>query len=127
GGNVEIGGQQRAEFQANSGRNIIQAAAPGGESGTITLTSPDTSSVASMAAVTGSLAAVKDTSNACRAGMQKRGRLYKRGRGGIRPGELDSTLSGGKPPVTSQRSTARIPITGTNNSMQITYTGDCSL
>jgi filamentous hemagglutinin family protein len=38
---VEIGGNTRQDFIANSGRNIIQAAAPGGEQGTIEVTSPD--------------------------------------------------------------------------------------
>ena len=41
-GLVEIGGAERQTFIARSGsRNIIQAAAPGGEQGTITVTSPD--------------------------------------------------------------------------------------
>ncbi|WP_162008591.1 filamentous hemagglutinin N-terminal domain-containing protein [Thermochromatium tepidum] len=38
---VEIGGAERQTFTAESGRNIIQAAAPGGEQGTIEVTSPD--------------------------------------------------------------------------------------
>jgi filamentous hemagglutinin family protein len=38
---VEIGGAVRQDFAVSRGRNIIQAAAPGGEQGTIDVTSPD--------------------------------------------------------------------------------------
>jgi filamentous hemagglutinin family protein len=38
---VEIGGVERQTFATGSRRNIIQAAAPGGEQGTIDVTSPD--------------------------------------------------------------------------------------
>ena len=40
-GLVEIGGAARQTFITNNGRNIIQAAAPGGEQGTISVTSPN--------------------------------------------------------------------------------------
>jgi filamentous hemagglutinin family protein len=40
-GLVEIGGAERQDFAVSRGRNIIQAAAPGGEQGTIDVTSPD--------------------------------------------------------------------------------------
>jgi hypothetical protein len=41
GGALEVGGLIRQNFEAGSGRNIIQAAAPGGEQGTIQITSPE--------------------------------------------------------------------------------------
>jgi hypothetical protein len=41
GGRVQIGGAERREFQPGSGRNVIQAAAPGGEQGTISITAPE--------------------------------------------------------------------------------------
>jgi filamentous hemagglutinin family protein len=41
GGHLQAGGQNRRDFQAGSGKNIIQAAAPGGEQGRIEITSPD--------------------------------------------------------------------------------------
>jgi filamentous hemagglutinin family protein len=41
GGEVQIGGVERAEFQAGRGANVIQAAAPGGEQGTVTITAPE--------------------------------------------------------------------------------------
>ena len=40
-GSLEVGGRQRQVFMSGSGRNIIQAAAPGGEQGDIEITSPD--------------------------------------------------------------------------------------
>ena len=40
-GLLEVGGIERLTFQPGSGRNVIQAAAPGGEHGTITITSPE--------------------------------------------------------------------------------------
>jgi filamentous hemagglutinin family protein len=40
-GLLEVGGTERLEFQPGSERNVIQAAAPGGEQGTITITSPE--------------------------------------------------------------------------------------
>jgi filamentous hemagglutinin family protein len=41
GGSLEVGGEARQTFEPGSGRNIIQAAAPGGEQGTIRITSPE--------------------------------------------------------------------------------------
>ncbi|MFH0726597.1 MAG: filamentous hemagglutinin N-terminal domain-containing protein [Pseudomonadota bacterium] len=41
GGALEVGGLTRQSFEPGSGRNIIQAAAPGGEQGTIEITSPE--------------------------------------------------------------------------------------
>jgi filamentous hemagglutinin family protein len=41
GGVLEVGGLERQTFEPGSGRNIIQAAAPGGEQGTIQITSPE--------------------------------------------------------------------------------------
>jgi hypothetical protein len=40
-GSLEVGGRERQVFSSGSGRNIIQAAAPGGEQGDIEITSPD--------------------------------------------------------------------------------------
>ncbi|QIK37262.1 filamentous hemagglutinin N-terminal domain-containing protein [Caldichromatium japonicum] len=40
-GRVEIGGQERASLIAGLGRNVIQAAAPGGEQGVITVVAPE--------------------------------------------------------------------------------------
>jgi filamentous hemagglutinin family protein len=40
-GLLEVGGTERLAFQSESGRNVIQAAAPGGAYGTITITSPE--------------------------------------------------------------------------------------
>ena len=40
-GSLEVGGRERQVFISGSGRNIIQAAAPGGEQGDIEITSPD--------------------------------------------------------------------------------------
>jgi hypothetical protein len=41
GGNLQVGGEVRQEFVAGSGVNVIQAAAPGGEQGTISITAPE--------------------------------------------------------------------------------------
>jgi filamentous hemagglutinin family protein len=41
GGVLEVGGLERQRFLPGSGENIIQAAAPGGEQGTIRITSPE--------------------------------------------------------------------------------------
>ncbi|MFH0731123.1 MAG: hypothetical protein V2B19_32865 [Pseudomonadota bacterium] len=41
GGVLEVGGQERRQFEAGTGKNIIQAAAPGGEQGIIEITSPE--------------------------------------------------------------------------------------
>ncbi len=40
-GLLEVGGTERLAFQPGSGRNVIQAAAPGGAYGAITITSPE--------------------------------------------------------------------------------------
>lgn len=48
GGKLTVGGKKRAEFIADSGDNIIQAASPNGESGTITLTHPDANPTAGL-------------------------------------------------------------------------------
>jgi hypothetical protein len=37
----EVGGLQRQEFEAGSGRNVIQAAAPAGNPGNLSLSSPE--------------------------------------------------------------------------------------
>lgn len=47
-GLLEIGGATRQDFAAHSGRNIIQAAAPGGEQGVIKVTAPDLDLTASL-------------------------------------------------------------------------------
>lgn len=41
GNELEVGGEYRRTFEAESGLNIIQAAAPGGEQGTIQITAPE--------------------------------------------------------------------------------------
>jgi len=40
-GMLEVGGEERRVFKAGSGLNVIQAAAPGGEQGTIAVTAPN--------------------------------------------------------------------------------------
>jgi filamentous hemagglutinin family protein len=41
GGALEVGGLERQRFEPGGGKNVIQAAAPGGEQGTIEITSPE--------------------------------------------------------------------------------------
>ncbi|MFA6899944.1 MAG: hypothetical protein WC256_07020 [Desulfurivibrionaceae bacterium] len=52
-----VGGNERQVFQAGSGCNVIQAAAPGGEQGEITITSPDLNISGSLGSLGASLLA----------------------------------------------------------------------
>ena len=71
GGLVSVGGQNRETFIPNSGFNVIQAAAPDGVSGQVTLTSPDTSNAAGMVVVSDNRLEMKPVTNPCM-GRKKR-------------------------------------------------------
>ena len=80
GGLMSVGKRSRETFVANSGRNIIQAAAPDGVSGDVTLTSPDTSTAAGMVAVSDRRLEMRPIINPC-TGRKHRISLRLKGRG----------------------------------------------
>ena len=79
-GVVSVGGLEHETFVIRSGKNIIQAAAPGGVSGNVTLTSPDTSTATGMAAVGDRHLEMNPVGNPCY-GNKKRASLRIKGRG----------------------------------------------
>jgi filamentous hemagglutinin family protein len=85
---LEVGGTERLTFQPGSGRNVIQAAAPGGEQGSITITSPDLDiSSALLTLSTPFVEAARLVSDPCTvAAGEAANSLIPRGRGGIPAG-----------------------------------------
>ncbi|CAK0747529.1 conserved hypothetical protein [Gammaproteobacteria bacterium] len=79
-GILSVGGLVREPFVVNSGKNIIQAAAPDGVNGSVTLTSPDTSTVAGLMAVGDRRIEMNPVANPCH-GHRKRVSLRLKGRG----------------------------------------------
>ncbi|KOR32457.1 hypothetical protein TI05_07140 [Achromatium sp. WMS3] len=94
GGMVFIGGNTETKFESNSGVNVIQAAAPGGESGTIRLSQPDVSASAGLVSVSSSFANLNvENSTICQPDVRNKARLIRKGRGGMPTGVLDSGLN----------------------------------
>jgi filamentous hemagglutinin family protein len=91
GGELDVGDPERWEFQACSGLNVIQAAAPGGEHGTVDLTAPELDIAASLVDLsTGFAAPIRLATDYCQAlGGQQASSLAWVGRGGL-PMEQDS-------------------------------------
>ncbi|MFW6332352.1 MAG: filamentous hemagglutinin N-terminal domain-containing protein [Thermodesulfobacteriota bacterium] len=85
---VEIGGFQRQDFQPGTGRNIIQAAAPGGEQGTIDITAPNLDISGSLVNLSTLFAdSVQLATDPCRfAGGRRASSLVRAGRGGVPAG-----------------------------------------
>jgi filamentous hemagglutinin family protein len=86
-GVVEIGGATRQTFSTNSGRNIIQAAAPDGEQGTISVTSPDLDITAALTPLASPFSDPDELfTNLCRT-LNETGTssLVERGHGGLPP------------------------------------------
>lgn len=87
-GLLEVGGTERLTFQPGSGRNVIQAAAPGGAHGTITITSPELDIGGALVPLSSRFA---DTSRlisdpCVAAAGQTNSSLIQRGRGGLPAG-----------------------------------------
>ena len=87
---VEIGGAERQTFSTDSGRNIIQAAAPGGEQGTIEVTSPDLDITAALVPLATAFDDPDDLlTDLCRGAMgAEASSLVERGAGGLPPAPL---------------------------------------
>jgi hypothetical protein len=112
GGVVTVGGQERATYVPDSSQNVIQAAAPEGVSGNVTLSSPDTSAAARLVAVADPRLKLPLRTNPC--GHKRWGSLYVKGRGRRPATEMDNVLSASVPPVsgTTPVPTADPPPTG---------------
>ncbi|MGE0085572.1 MAG: filamentous hemagglutinin N-terminal domain-containing protein [Desulfococcaceae bacterium] len=84
---LEVGGTERQTFEPGSGRNIIQAAAPGGEQGTINITAPNLNISGSLINISSGFAApVTPSEDPCRAAAgQNPSSLVLKGRGGLPP------------------------------------------
>lgn len=84
-GLLEIGGATRQDFATNSGRNIIQAAAPGGEQGTISVTSPDLDITAALTPLAAPFSDPDELfTNLCRTlNETESSSLIERGQGGL--------------------------------------------
>lgn len=84
-GRVQVGGNERLTFQPETGTNVIQAAAPGGEKGNIVITAPEVDISASLAEMGGGLTEpVQLTTDPCLTGKGSGGgSLVLSGRGGI--------------------------------------------
>jgi len=97
-GGVAVGGQTRETFVANSGRNVIQAAAPDGVSGEVRLSSPpDASTAAGLVAVASYLFDPGRVAGTPCAERRRRGSLYLKGRGGLPATALDTPTVAGAP------------------------------
>ena len=86
-GLVEIGGLERQTFTTDSDRNIIQAAAPGGEQGTIDVTSPELDITAALVSLTAAFDDPNDLLTDLCQGVtgSKASSLVERGAGGLPP------------------------------------------
>jgi hypothetical protein len=86
-GQLDIGGATRQTFLTGSGRNIIQAAAEGGEQGTISVTSPDLDITAALTPLASPFSDPDELfTNLCRT-LNETGTssLVERGHGGLPP------------------------------------------
>ncbi len=85
GGKLAVGGAVRQTFEPGSDRNIIQAAAPGGEQGTIRVTAPELDiSAALLTIVSGFAESVQPLGDPCRIVTGRAaGSLVLRGHGGM--------------------------------------------
>lgn len=93
GGEVQVGSAERQTFQRGSGLNLIQAAAPGGEQGTIAITAPDldiSGALANLSTTFIELARLSSDPCAAITG-QAASSLVQGGRGGIPPGPEEPT------------------------------------
>lgn len=90
-GLVEIGGATRQTFTTDSGRNIIQAAAPDGEQGTIDVTSPDLDITAALVPLTTAFDDPDDLlTDLCRGVTgSAASSLVERGAGGLSPNPFE--------------------------------------
>jgi large exoprotein involved in heme utilization and adhesion len=84
-GTLDVGGLQRQTFTPGTGANVIQAAAPGGESGTIAITAPDLDISGALVALPGGFTApVRLATDPCRPAMgQNASSLVRYGKGGV--------------------------------------------
>jgi hypothetical protein len=89
-GLMEIGGAVRRDFAVSRGRNIIQAAAPGGEQGTIDVTSPDLDITAALVPLTAAFEDPNDLLTDLCQGVtgSAASSLVERGAGGLPPTPL---------------------------------------
>lgn len=85
GGELEVGGPERQMFVPGTGKNIIQAAAPGGEQGRIQITSPELDISGALANIEASLSApLRLAVDPCRTeGLGEESSLLVLGAGGI--------------------------------------------
>jgi len=95
GNRIEIGGEERLEFRAGSGMNVIQAAAPRGNPGNIVVVAPEVDVAAALAdAGAGYVAPVRLATDPCLAeGGKGGGSLTLGGRGGVPAGPEDAAIS----------------------------------
>jgi filamentous hemagglutinin family protein len=86
-GRVEIGGQMPQAFESGSSRNIIQAAAEGGEQGTISVTFPDLDITAALTPLASPFVDPDELfTNLCRTLYESEtSSLVERGHGGLPP------------------------------------------
>ncbi len=87
GGELSAGGTARRTFRPGTGENVIQAAAPGGEQGTIDITAPDLDISGALVRLSARFAdPVRLATEPCvAAGGRSAGSLVHRGRGGLPP------------------------------------------
>jgi filamentous hemagglutinin family protein len=83
GGVTNVGGHTRETFIPNSGRNVIQAAAPNGESGTIAFSNPNDDAASSIGATSNRLEPFQFAKNSCGAFKQGRARFRNKGDKGL--------------------------------------------
>lgn len=85
---LAVGGQERRTFEPGKGLNVIQAAAPGGEQGTIRIIAPELDLAGSLLNLTSSfIAPVRLATDPCKTvGGKKASSLVIKGRGGIPAG-----------------------------------------
>ena len=86
-GQLDIGGATRQTFITGNGRNIIQAAAEGGEQGTISVTSPDLDLTAALTPLASPFSDPDELfTNLCRTvNASEASSLVERGHGGLPP------------------------------------------
>ncbi|MEZ4527807.1 MAG: filamentous hemagglutinin N-terminal domain-containing protein [Desulfobacterales bacterium] len=88
GDSLEVGGADRQIFASGSGLNIIQAAAPGGEQGSIRITAPDLDISGALISISsGFTIPITLADDPCRAAAgEGASSLVQAGRGGLPPG-----------------------------------------
>ena len=92
GDSLEVGGTERQVFASDSGRNIIQAAAPGGEQGSISITAPDLDISGALINISSGFAIpIRLADDPCRAAEgTSASSLVQAGRGGLPAGPDES-------------------------------------